>query len=97
MGPGQKRHKVMVKQANKALENLKYEVANELGIDQSKIKGGYWGHLSARDCGAVGGHMVRKMIEAAEKSLTQQAGSFEQTQQANNKLDKKNIFTENRF
>ncbi|MGE5558102.1 MAG: small, acid-soluble spore protein, alpha/beta type [Bacillota bacterium] len=73
MGKGQKRNKAMVKKADKALEKLKYEVAVELGIDQAKIKAGYWGHLSARDCGAVGGHMVRKMIEAAEKGLANEA------------------------
>jgi len=29
--------------------------------------------MTARDCGAVGGHMVKRMIEAAERSLSEQA------------------------
>ena len=36
-------------------------------------QGDYWGHMTARDCGAVGGHMVKRMIEAAERTLSQQA------------------------
>ncbi|MCL4516641.1 MAG: alpha/beta-type small acid-soluble spore protein [Firmicutes bacterium] len=55
-----------------ALDQFKYEVANELGIQTNKIKDGYWGELSSRECGAVGGHMVRRMIAAAEQSLIDQ-------------------------
>jgi len=32
------------------------------------IEGGYWGNISSRDCGAVGGHMVKKMIQAYQES-----------------------------
>ena len=28
--------------------------------------------MTARDCGAIGGHMVKRMIEAAERTLAQQ-------------------------
>lgn len=52
-----------------SLDQLKYEVASELGIDTTMVQDGYWGNLSARQCGAVGGHMVRKMIAAAEEAL----------------------------
>ncbi|MBO8127335.1 MAG: alpha/beta-type small acid-soluble spore protein [Firmicutes bacterium] len=65
-------NKKVVPEAAKVLDQLKYEVANELGIDTSKIQDGYWGELSARECGAVGGHMVRKMIAAAEQALIDQ-------------------------
>ncbi|HAH95494.1 MAG TPA: acid-soluble spore protein [Firmicutes bacterium] len=73
MGSGQRSNAPVVQQAYKALDQFKYEIANELGIDQNQIYGGYWGNLTSRDCGAVGGHMVRRMIEAAEQSLAQQA------------------------
>lgn len=72
MGTGQKSNSPVVQQAYKALDQFKYEIANELGIDQNQIYGGYWGNLTSRDCGAVGGHMVRRMIEAAEQSLAEQ-------------------------
>jgi hypothetical protein len=68
MGTGQKRNKLVVPQAAQAMYNFKYEMANEVGIT-NQIQGGYWGQISSRDCGAVGGHMVKKMIEAYEQSL----------------------------
>ncbi len=72
MGTGQKRNKLVVPQAAQAMYQFKYELANEVGI-ANQIQGGYWGHISSRDCGAVGGNMVRRMIEAYEKSLAGQA------------------------
>jgi hypothetical protein len=48
---------------------MKYEIANELNIPTHLIQGDYWGNLSARDCGSVGGNMVKRMIEAAQASL----------------------------
>ncbi len=50
-------------------DKLKYEVASELGIDTSKIQNGYWGHLTSRECGAIGGHMIRKLMATAEEAL----------------------------
>ena len=44
-------------------------------IDTSKIVGGYWGWMPSRDTGAVGGHMVKRMIEAAERSLIEQSAA----------------------
>ena len=54
------------------MDKFKYEIANELNIDTSKIQGGYWGYMMSRDTGAIGGNMVRRMIEAAERSLAEQ-------------------------
>lgn len=73
MGSGQKRNTLMVKEAYQALEQFKYEVAQELNINTQPIQGDYWGYMTSRDCGAVGGHMVKRMIEAAERSLANQA------------------------
>ncbi len=68
MGTGQKRNKLVVPQAQNAMYQFKNEMANEVGIT-NQIQGGYWGQISSRDCGAVGGHMVKRMIEAYEQSL----------------------------
>lgn len=67
----------VVLQASKALDQFKYEIANELGLQswQQAKPTGYFGFVSSRDNGAVGGHMVRRMIEAAEKSLMEQTYS----------------------
>ncbi|NMB25040.1 MAG: alpha/beta-type small acid-soluble spore protein [Firmicutes bacterium] len=73
MGTGQKKNQLMVTNAYNAMEQFKYETANELGIQVPD--GGYWGHVTSRDCGAVGGNMVRKMIAAAEQALIDQAAS----------------------
>ncbi|MBX6350743.1 MAG: alpha/beta-type small acid-soluble spore protein [Clostridia bacterium] len=55
------------KAAAKALDQFKYEVAQEIGVNPPQS--GYWGDLPARQCGAVGGHMVKRMIEQAEQQL----------------------------
>jgi len=48
-------------------EQLKYEIARELGVDQIVATQG-WGAVSSRDCGRV----VAKAIEIAERSIAQQ-------------------------
>ena len=44
-------------------ENLKSEIARELGVYQI-VKNEGWGAVSSRDCG----NMVKKAIEMAERS-----------------------------
>ena len=48
------------------LNNMKYEVANELGVN---LKQGYNGDLTAKEAGSVGGYMVKKMITQVERSM----------------------------
>ncbi len=60
-----------VPEAFQAMNQFKYEVATELGINP-EYKSGYWGNISSRECGAVGGHMVRRMVAAAQQSLVGQ-------------------------
>ena len=57
-------------QARAALDNMKYEIARELGIN---FKQGYNGDLSSRENGYVGGYMVKKLIEQAEKQMANNA------------------------
>ncbi|NLJ86152.1 MAG: alpha/beta-type small acid-soluble spore protein [Firmicutes bacterium] len=73
MGTGQKSNTLLIQQAYNAMEQFKYETANELGVQVPP--GDYWGNVSSRDCGAVGGNMVRKMIAAAEQALIDQAAA----------------------
>ena len=68
--------KKVVPEAHKALDNMKYEIAAELGIPVYQGSEDYWGHITSRDCGAVGGHMVRRMIEMAERSLVEKEGTY---------------------
>jgi hypothetical protein len=66
VGQGQRSNSAVVPQARPALDQFRNEIANELGIQPP---GGYWGDIPSRTCGAVGGHMVRRMIELAEQTL----------------------------
>ena len=54
---------------NQALDNLKYEVARELGIDYEHADKG---DMPARLHGHVGGNMTRKLVEMAERSIGKQ-------------------------
>lgn len=60
-------NRAVVRGAERALDQFKYEVAREIGL--TGIEDGYWGDIPSKDCGAVGGHMVRKMIEMAEQQM----------------------------
>ncbi len=52
------------KETKKALENVKMEAANEVGVT---LKQGYNGDLTSKQAGSIGGQMVKKMIEDYEK------------------------------
>ena len=56
----------VVPEAADALNKFKYEVANEVGVN---LKDGYNGDISAKDAGKIGGQMVKKMIEQAERNM----------------------------
>ena len=59
-------NKKLVPEAMSALDKFKYEVASEVGVT---LKDGYNGDLSSRDAGRIGGNMVRKLIETAERQM----------------------------
>ncbi|MCL6595484.1 MAG: alpha/beta-type small acid-soluble spore protein [Firmicutes bacterium] len=48
-----------------ALDDLKQEVAEEVGVDPDK----YGGNVPAKKWGALGGHMVRRLIRKGEEAL----------------------------
>ncbi len=58
--------KTMVPEAKTALERFKMEAAGEVGVN---LKDGYNGDLTSKQAGSVGGQMVKKMIEHAEKNM----------------------------
>ncbi|WP_248924940.1 alpha/beta-type small acid-soluble spore protein [Paenibacillus hamazuiensis] len=71
MGRGQSRssNQLVVQQASSALEQLKFEVAQELGIQVPQD--GYYGFMATRDTGAIGGHITRRLVQIAEQQLAQ--------------------------
>ena len=59
-------------QAENALDKMKLEIATELGI-ANQVKSQGWSTMTSADCGRVGGHMVRKMIEQYESGISSNA------------------------
>ena len=62
-------NQLSVPQARGALNNMKYEIARELGVN---LKQGYNGGLTSREAGYVGGYMVKRLIEQAESQMVNQ-------------------------
>lgn len=42
-------------------ENMKYEIANQVGVN---LKQGYNGDLASKDAGRIGGNIVKKVFES---------------------------------
>lgn len=61
-------NKPNVPEAKSAMNKFKMEVASELGVPLSD---GYNGNLTSAQNGSVGGNMVKKMIEAQEKQMSE--------------------------
>ena len=62
-----------VPEAKSALDRFKMEVAQEIGVP---LKEGYNGDLTSKQNGSVGGYMVKKMIEAQERQMTNETSQF---------------------
>ena len=55
----------LVPEAKNGLSKFKTEVANEMGIPFTD----YNGNLSSRQCGSVGGEMVKRMVAQYEQGI----------------------------
>lgn len=60
-------NRLNVPEAKQAMDNMKQEVANELGITLNR---GYNGDITAKNAGHIGGQMVKRMIESQERKLS---------------------------
>ncbi len=61
------RNSLVVPQAAQALEQLKFEIAQELGIQIPKD--GYYGNMLTRETGSIGGQITRRLIQMSEQQL----------------------------
>lgn len=59
-------NRVIVPAARAALDQFKMEAANEVGVN---LKQGYNGDLPSRQAGSIGGYMVKRLIEQAERQM----------------------------
>jgi len=55
----------LVPDAKNGLEQFKSQVANEMGVPLTD----YNGNLTSKQCGSVGGEMVKRMVEQYENGL----------------------------
>ena len=62
--------RTVVPEAKGALNQMKDEIASELGIN---LKQGYNGDLPSRQAGYIGGYMTKRLIEQAERSMSGKA------------------------
>jgi small acid-soluble spore protein D (minor alpha/beta-type SASP) len=67
--------RTLVPEAMGKMEKFKMEVAADMGLDDIESKDGYMGDVPSKfvnkikNSGNVGGEMVKRMIEAAEKNM----------------------------
>lgn len=60
-------NKLVVPEARQALDQMKTEVASELGM--SNYSSMDKGNLTARENGYVGGNMTKKLVEMAQNNM----------------------------
>lgn len=56
---------VLIPEAKNGLSKFKTEVANEMGVPFTN----YNGNLSSKECGSVGGEMVKRMVKQYESGI----------------------------
>lgn len=61
---------LVVPQATAALDQMKFEVAQELGI--AIPQDGYYGNMATRDTGSIGGNITKRLVTIAEQQLAGQ-------------------------
>lgn len=61
-------NQLIVPQATQALEQMKMEAAQELGVQIPAD--GYYGNVSTRDAGSLGGYITKKLVQIAEQQLS---------------------------
>lgn len=66
-GQNRNSNTLVVPQANAALDQMKFEVAQELGIQIPQD--GYYGYMTSRDTGSIGGNITRRLVQIAEQQL----------------------------
>ncbi|MDS0525074.1 alpha/beta-type small acid-soluble spore protein [Clostridium sp. SHJSY1] len=58
-------NKALVPEAKNGLSKFKNEVASEMGVPFTE----YNGNLSSKQCGSVGGEMVKRMVKQYENEI----------------------------
>lgn len=59
------KNSALVPEAKQGLSKFKNEVASEMGVPFTE----YNGNLSSKQCGSVGGEMVKRMVQQYESGI----------------------------
>jgi hypothetical protein len=62
------RNRLVVPEAKMALERMKVEIAQELGIQLPQD--GYYGHMTTRDMGSIGGYITKRLVALGQEQLS---------------------------
>ncbi len=57
-------NQLVVPQAKAALQSMKMEAAQSLGVQIPAD--GYYGNVTSRDAGSLGGYITKKLVQMAE-------------------------------
>jgi hypothetical protein len=68
------RNQLVVPQAKAALQSMKTEAAQSLGVQIPAD--GYYGNVTSRDAGSLGGYITKKLVQMAEQQLSGQSGQM---------------------
>ena len=63
------------KKGHKALQDLKWETAKDLGLDDGLQNPG--DELTTREAGKIGGNMVKKLVEKGEEAMAEETQGSE--------------------
>jgi len=67
MANNKNNNRIVVPEARQALNSMKAEIANELGLSNYETQDK--GNLSSRQNGYVGGYMTKRLVEQAQRNL----------------------------
>ncbi|MCC3377486.1 alpha/beta-type small acid-soluble spore protein [Cohnella sp. REN36] len=61
-------NQLVVPQARAALQSMKTEAAQSLGVQIPAD--GYYGNVTSRDAGSLGGYITKKLVQMAEQQIS---------------------------
>lgn len=61
----------LVPEVHKFLDDMKYEIAAEIGLPVHQGSEDYWGHITSFDAGRCGGQITKRLVAFAEQALSQ--------------------------
>jgi len=68
MASNRRSNQVLVPQARAGLESMKMEAAQSLGVQIPAS--GYYGDVTSRETGALGGYITKNLVAMAEQQLS---------------------------